>query len=46
MLYRYDGLAYFAHGGRLIATATATTRAQEARVAAMFARLSDQAGRA
>jgi len=46
MLYRYDGLAYFAHSGRLIATARAATPDQQARIEAMFARLSAQAGRA
>jgi len=48
VLYTYDGIAYLAYEGRLIATATVGTPSQEARVRAMFARLMgvQEAGRA
>ncbi len=43
-LYTYDGLAYLAYAGRLVATASVATPSQEARIEAMFQRLTGQAG--
>jgi len=38
-LYVYDERAFFTYGGRLIAQASVTTPAQDARIASVFQRL-------
>ncbi len=41
-LYTYDRIAYLAYAGRLVATASVATPTHEARVRAVFARLTGQ----
>ncbi len=45
-LYVYDNIAYLTFSGRVIATASVATPTRRARIAALFQRLTDQAGRA